>query len=106
MILQLLCTFSALVTFGQNCGDINGDSSTNIVDALLLAQCYVGLISTLNCCDIPTETPTPTPETETYELQAETEATWDNAAVESNHTGYTGSGYVNTANSSGSPTDQ
>jgi len=45
MLLLLLFTFSASVTFGQNCGDINGDSSTNIVDALLLSQCYVGLIS-------------------------------------------------------------
>jgi len=29
----------------ENCGDINTDGSTNIVDALLLAQCYVGLIN-------------------------------------------------------------
>ena len=42
-LLLLVFTFSAVVTFGQNCGDINTDGSTNIVDALLVAQCYVGL---------------------------------------------------------------
>ena len=45
LLLLLIFTFSATITFGQNCGDINSDGSTNIVDALLIAQCYVSLIS-------------------------------------------------------------
>ena len=45
LLLLLVFTFSARITFGQNCGDINADGSTDIVDALLVAQCYVSLIS-------------------------------------------------------------
>ena len=45
LILLLVFTFSATITFSQNWGDINTDGSTNIVDALLIAQCYVGLTS-------------------------------------------------------------
>jgi len=45
LLLLLVFTFLATITFGQNCGDINADGSTNIVDALLLAQCFVGLTS-------------------------------------------------------------
>jgi len=129
LLLLLVFTFSATITFGQTCGDINVDGSRNIVDALLVAQCYVGLtscpsayigdvncdgqvnivdalliaqlyvglISILNCCG---ETPTPTPAAVTLEIQAE-DATWDDAVVESDHSGYTGSGYVNTENTSG-----
>jgi len=86
--------------FDQNAADVNSDSSINIVDALLIAQYYVGLITSLPGCE---QTPTPTPinMSETYELQAETEATWDNAEVETEHSGYTGTGYVNTENASG-----
>ena len=59
LLLPLIFTFPDSITFGQNCSDINTDGSTNIVDALLIAQLYVGLISTLDCCG---ETPTPTPQ--------------------------------------------
>jgi hypothetical protein len=44
--------------------------------------------------------PSPTPAVITLELQAE-DASWDDARVESEHPGYTGSGYVNTSNSTG-----
>ena len=43
LLLLFVFTFSATVTFSQSCGDINADESTDIVDALLVAQCYVGL---------------------------------------------------------------
>ena len=36
--------FSALPSFGQSCGDVNNNGSVDIVDALLIAQYYVGLI--------------------------------------------------------------
>ena len=45
LLLLLVFTFSATITFGQNCGDDNGDGFTDIVDALLIAQCYVDLRS-------------------------------------------------------------
>ena len=35
--------FSALPAFGQSCGDVNNNGSVDIVDALLIAQYYVGL---------------------------------------------------------------
>ena len=42
LILLLVFTFSAAIAFGQNCGDANTDGSSDIVDALLVAQCYAG----------------------------------------------------------------
>ena len=45
LLIFFIFTFSATITFSQDCGDINADGSTKIVDALLIAQCYVGLIS-------------------------------------------------------------
>jgi hypothetical protein len=41
-IILLLC-ISSLPLFSQETGDVNGDGSINIVDALLVAQFYVGL---------------------------------------------------------------
>ena len=128
LLLLLVFTFSAAIAFGQNCGDANVDGSTDIIDALLVAQCYVGLTSCpsadigdvncdgqidivdalliaqlyvglldeLACCG----TPEPTPGSDTYELQAEDEE-WSSGGVESDHSGYTGTGYVNTDNASG-----
>jgi pectate lyase len=83
--------------FDQSAADVNGDGSINIVDALLLAQYYVGLIASLPGCD---QTPVPTDVPTTVTLQAE-DADYDNAEVETEHSGYTGSGYVNTANEAG-----
>jgi hypothetical protein len=85
--------------FDAAAADVNGDGSIDILDALLVAQYYVGLITELPGC---AETPTPTPEggTTTYELQAEDES-WSTGGVESDHSGYTGTGYVNTDNASG-----
>lgn len=45
LLLFIVFTFSDGITFGQSCGDINGNGSIDIVDALLTAQCYVGLTS-------------------------------------------------------------
>ena len=92
LLVLVVLTFSATTVIGQVvCGDVNDDGSTNIVDALLVAQCYVGLIACpdsdigdVNCDDniniidalliaqlyvglitklncCDTETPTPTP---------------------------------------------
>ena len=33
-----------------NCGDVNCDGQVNIIDALIIAQYFVGLIPNLNCC--------------------------------------------------------
>ena len=139
LLLLLVFTFSAAIAFGQDCGDVNADGSTDIVDALLAAQCYVGLINcppaeigdvncdgsidivdalllaqfyvglgiTLDCCEPPPTDPPPTdpPPTDppgedvTLEMQAE-DAAFD-GDVESDHSGYTGSGYVNTPNEVG-----
>ena len=92
LLIIVLLSFSATMAMGQSCGDVNEDGSTDIVDALLIAQCYVGLttcpdaaIGDVNCdenIDIvdallvaqfyvgtatleccETETPTPVPET-------------------------------------------
>ena len=40
-----LLSFSATTALGQinTCGDANEDGTTDIVDGLLIAQCYVGL---------------------------------------------------------------
>jgi hypothetical protein len=90
--------------------DVTCDNKIGIIDALRIAQFYVGLITEFPDCKPPALTPTPPPPltpspppfTEgTLELQAEKDAVWDDAAVESAHQGYTGSGYVNTANSAG-----
>jgi aryl-phospho-beta-D-glucosidase BglC (GH1 family) len=96
LLVLVLLSFSAITATGQAnaCGDVNDDGTTDIVDALLIAQCYVGLttcpdaaVGDVNCdgqIDIvdallvaqfyvgiasldccDTETPTPTPDTET-----------------------------------------
>ena len=83
--------------FDQSAADVTADSNINIVDALLIAQYYVGLITSLPGCD---QTPSPTDPPNTVTLQAE-DAYLDNAEVESEHSGYTGSGYVNTENEAG-----
>ena len=79
--------------FDQEVADVNEDGTIDIVDALRIAQYYVGLIPTLPEC---------VPAIVTYELQAETEATWNDGVIESDHEGYTGSGFVNTVNADGS----
>ena len=81
--------------YDVSAADASGDSMINIVDALLTAQYYVGLITTLQGC-----APTVPPEciSQTYKLQAETEAIWDEATVDSYYSGWTGTGFVNTAN--------
>ena len=45
LLVLALLSFSATTAIGQinNCGDANDDGSTDIVDALLISQCYVGL---------------------------------------------------------------
>jgi hypothetical protein len=43
--LQATTTTPAPTPAGQLIGDANGDGAVNIVDALVVAQCYVGLIS-------------------------------------------------------------
>jgi len=40
--------------------DVNEDNSINIVDSLLIAQYYVGLISSFPCSATQPPTPTPT----------------------------------------------
>ena len=56
MVLMLLicCLFQISAA---PCGDINSDGSIDIVDALLIAQYYVGLVSELSCSTV---TPDPT----------------------------------------------
>jgi hypothetical protein len=76
--------------FDSGAADVNGDSGIDIVDALLIAQYYVGLITSLPGCEKLPEV--------TYELQAEDTAIWDNATVDSDNAGFTGSGLVNTEN--------
>ncbi|MBN2535212.1 MAG: chitinase [Spirochaetales bacterium] len=39
----ILVLFIQCITFGQNPGDVNNDSSIDIIDALMVAQFYVGL---------------------------------------------------------------
>lgn len=46
----------------------------------------------------PSPTPTPTPDISIYQAE---DAYWDDGKVESEHTGYTGTGYVNTDNHQG-----
>jgi len=46
LLVLFLLSFSATTAIGQAvCGDTNDDGTVNIVDALLLSQCYVGLIT-------------------------------------------------------------
>ena len=42
IIMLFLLVFAGQV-FAAECGDVNGDGTTDIVDALLIAQHYVGL---------------------------------------------------------------
>lgn len=59
LLVMVILSFSTTQVQGQAvCGDVNDDSTVNIVDALLLAQCYVGianchntLIGDVNCAD-------------------------------------------------------
>jgi len=48
LIVLVLLSFSAVTATGQAemCGDMNDDGTTDIVDALLIAQCYAGIPST------------------------------------------------------------
>jgi len=85
--------------FDSTVADVNGENGINIVDALLIAQYYVGLINELTGCS-QTPDPTNTPATSTVTFQAE-DADFSNAEVETEHSGYTGSGYVNTDNVAG-----
>ena len=134
LLLLLVFTFSAAITFGQNCGDINADGSTDIIDALLVAQCYVGLttcpsadigdvncdgsidiidglliaqlyvglVDALNCCGTtPTDPPPTDPPGEDVDIEMQAEDATFNGDVESEHSGHTGSGYVNTPNEVG-----
>ena len=93
--------------FDQSAADVNGDGGIDIVDALLIAQYYVGLITSLPGCaetpsptNPPQDTQAPTSPPSTVTLQAE-DAYYNDAVVETEHAGYTGSGYVNTTNASG-----
>ncbi|MBN2736540.1 MAG: carbohydrate-binding protein [Spirochaetales bacterium] len=74
--------------FNVDVGDMNGDNVVNIVDALLMAQVYIGLIEP------------PEEKTNTITIEAE-EAYSNDAVVESEYPGYSGRGYINTANVSG-----
>ena len=47
----LFTGLNILPVFGQECGDVNCDGEVNVVDALLIAQYYSGLIDGLNCCN-------------------------------------------------------
>ena len=92
--------------FDSSVADVNGDNDIDIVDALLIAQYYVQLITSFPGCtqtSIPTTTSTPvsTNPPAKVTLQAE-DAYWNSGTVESEHSGYTGSGYANTANEVGS----
>ena len=130
MVLVLLI-FCISHLIAEPCGDVNSKYGINIVDALLIAQFYVGLDPVdfdeaaadvnadgkINIVDallvaqyyvgliteLPgcNQTPTPTPGLQTYELQAETEATWSSGGTENINSGFTGSGYVNTDNFAG-----
>jgi len=59
LVLLLLTATGVLPLLSQNLGDVNNDGSINIVDALLIAQYYVGLnpeqfnsnYAYLNCAD-------------------------------------------------------
>jgi hypothetical protein len=42
-ILLLACTFVSTSLYGQDTGDVNEDGIVYIVDALMIAQYYVGL---------------------------------------------------------------
>jgi hypothetical protein len=42
VISMAICCMMALSSFGQVCGDANGDGAVDIVDALLVAKCYIG----------------------------------------------------------------
>jgi hypothetical protein len=81
--------------FDESVADVSEDGEINIVDALLIAQYYVGLVESLPECGV-----TPTPECVIYEKQAEDEA-WSSGGVDTNHDGYTGTGFVNTDNNTG-----
>ena len=87
--------------YDSSVADVNADGNVDIVDALLVAQYYVVLISELNCDETPTPTQTPTCVEKTLELQAETDATFSEGKTDSNHSGYTGSGFVDTENVTG-----
>jgi hypothetical protein len=41
--LILFCSIPVL-SFGQLCGDVNGDGSAGILDALIIARCYTGMV--------------------------------------------------------------
>jgi hypothetical protein len=85
--------------------DVNCSGNINIIDALQIAQFYVGLITSFPGCGAtpaPPAPPTPVPldPGTSNELQAE-DANWSSGSVDSDNPGYTGSGYVNTDNSAG-----
>lgn len=44
LFVLILLSFSATTAIGQidTCGDANDDGSIDIIDGLLIAQCYVG----------------------------------------------------------------
>ena len=51
----IFLTFCSLIVFAQNLGDVNSDNTITIVDALMVAQYYVGLIQTFTvptCADV------------------------------------------------------
>ena len=58
ILISIVFVVSATFSYGQMCGDVNCDGSVDIIDALLVAQLYVGIIDELSCC---TTTPNPTP---------------------------------------------
>jgi hypothetical protein len=93
--------------FDSSVADVNGDGNITITDALFVARYYVNLISSFPGCSetpaptaVPVDTPGPTSVSTTVTFQAE-DAYFSRAEVESGHSGYTGSGYVNTDNTTG-----
>ncbi|MBN2736536.1 MAG: carbohydrate-binding protein [Spirochaetales bacterium] len=83
--------------FKAEYADVNGDGAINIVDALLIAQFYVGLID-----DFPLQTtPAPTPMAETLLTLEGEDGYCSDGYVESQYPGFSGQGYINTANASG-----
>ncbi|MBN2737465.1 MAG: carbohydrate-binding protein [Spirochaetales bacterium] len=79
--------------FDASVADVNDDQLINIVDSLLIAQLYVGLISEL-----------PGKKVSLYTIEAET-GFCSNGVVESEYSGFSGTGYVNTTNVAGSYLD-
>jgi len=64
----LIFIMISFVVYSQSLGDVNEAGAVNIIDALLITQFYVGLITEFpGSTEIPTpvstETPTPVPQT-------------------------------------------